>query len=164
MSDHLPPEVTSAAVEEAKGLLNKFLGSAFKEAGAMLGNNVRMFRLRQEIKLLRKAEQILKDSGLEPKAVNRGGSLNLSPAPSAKAIPPGAISPELELKILMEAHSIVFKIGCEKPGVALFGRTLRVHLGKMESCKNEMEFLEATFPLREFCAERDLKLETHRVL
>lgn len=335
MTDPLTPKVADAVIEEAKGLLNKFLGPAFEEAGAMLGNNVRMFRLRQEIKLLRKAEQILNEAGLKPKAVNmrvllplldtavlednedmaerwasllasaanpdnqtaleasfieilkqlvpthafvldvfyeqikrdklppeqwgergyvfsdlkgflqkdvpqfdvaidnllrlhlvayptpnlgianghevrvqvtssnilcatslgyafvsacghgrtfrnhsygipgydisnvywtRGGSLNLSPAPSAKAIPSGAVSPELELQILMEAHSVAFNIGCEKPGVALFGRTLRVHLGKMESCKNEMEFIKATFPLREFCAERDLKLETHRVL
>ena len=70
MTDPLTPKVANAAVEEVKGLLNKFLGPAFEEAGAMLGNNVRMFRLRQEIKLLRKAEQILKDRGLEPKAVN----------------------------------------------------------------------------------------------
>jgi hypothetical protein len=94
----------------------------------------------------------------------RGGSVSLSPAPPAKAIPQGEISPELKLKVEFEALAIAQKIGAEKPGVALFGRTLRVHLGKMPSCKNEMEFIQANFPLREFCAERDLKLETHRNL
>jgi len=329
MAIPLPPEVTNAAVEEAKGLLNKFLGPAFNEAGAMLGNNVRMFRLREEIKLLRKAEQILSEEGLEPKAVNmrvllplldtavlednedmaerwasllasaanpnnktaleasfieilkqlvpshafvldvfyeqikrdklppekwaergyvfsdlkgflqrdvpqfdvaidnllrlhlvayptpnlgianghevrvqvtssnilcatslgyafvsacghgrtfrntsygipgydipnvyhtRGGSLHLSPAPSAKAIPPGTIPAELILKIQFEAHSIAFNAGCEKPGVALIGRTLRVHLGKSKLSQ------EALFPLREYCAERDLQLETYQEL
>ena len=76
----------------------------------------------------------------------------------------GEISPALKLKVEFEALAIAQKIGAEKPGVALFGRTLRVHLGKMPSCKNEIEFIQATFPLREFCAERDLKLETNRNL
>jgi hypothetical protein len=70
MTNPLTPKIADAAVAEVKGLLNKFLGPAFEEAGGMLGNNVRMFRLRQEIKLLRKAEQVLKDAGLEPKVVN----------------------------------------------------------------------------------------------
>ncbi len=63
-------KVTTAALAEAKGLLSKFLGPAFEEAGAVLGDHVRTFRLRQQIKLLRKAERILKDEGLKPKAVN----------------------------------------------------------------------------------------------
>jgi hypothetical protein len=88
----------------------------------------------------------------------RGGSLSLSPAPAAKAIPAGAIPAELILKIQLEAHSIAFNAGCEKPGIGLIGRTLRVHLGKSKLSQ------ESLFPLREYCAERDLQLETHQEL
>lgn len=70
MNDLPPPDITNAALKEAEGLLNKFLGPVFSEAGAMLGNRARIFRLRQEISLLRKAGQILSDKGLKPKAVN----------------------------------------------------------------------------------------------
>jgi len=88
----------------------------------------------------------------------RGGSIHLTPAPSAKAIPPGAIPVAMVLNIQLEAHSIAFNAGCENPGVALIGRTLRVHLGKSKLAQ------EALVPLREYCAERDLQLETYQEL
>jgi hypothetical protein len=85
----------------------------------------------------------------------RGGSLNITPAPPAKAIPPGIIPPDLKLKIEMEALEIAKGIGCLEPGVGLVGRSLRVHLGKKKLPQ------EAKFPLVEFCAERGLQLETY---
>jgi hypothetical protein len=86
----------------------------------------------------------------------RGGSLNISPAPPAKAIPPGIIPPDLKLKIEMEAFDIAKRIGCLEPAVGLVGRSLRVHLGKQKLPQG------AAFPLLEFCAERGLQLETHQ--
>ena len=94
----------------------------------------------------------------------RGGSLNISPAPPAKAIPLGQISPELKFKVELEALEIAKKIGCEKPGVALFGRILKVHLGKLKSCNSEADFIQTIFPLTEFCAERGLQLEINQML
>jgi hypothetical protein len=88
----------------------------------------------------------------------RGGSLNISPAPPTKAIPPGIISPELKLKIEMETLIIAKGIGCVEPGVALIGKSLRVNLGKKKIPR------EALFPLLEFCAERELQLETLQTL
>jgi hypothetical protein len=88
----------------------------------------------------------------------RGGSLNISPAPPTKAIPPGIISPDLKLKVEMEALDIAKRIGCLEPGVGLIGRNLRVHLGKKKLPR------EAIFPLVEFCAERQLQLETYQTL
>ena len=88
----------------------------------------------------------------------RGGSLNITPAPPAKAIPPGIIPPDLKLKIELEALDIAKRIGCLEPGVGLRGRSLGVHLGKKKVPQ------EAMFPLVEFCAERGLQLEIYQTL
>jgi hypothetical protein len=63
-------QVTQAAVTEAKGLLGKFLGPSADELGAALADNFRLFRVKQQIRLLRDAKQLLADEGLDPKAVN----------------------------------------------------------------------------------------------
>jgi Abortive infection alpha len=70
MEPILIPEITKAAVEEVKTLLNKFLGPGFEEAGAMVGDRIRLVRFSQQLKLLRKAEEILKSAGLKPQSVN----------------------------------------------------------------------------------------------
>jgi hypothetical protein len=88
----------------------------------------------------------------------RGGSLNISPSPPAKAIPPGVIPPDQKLRIEMEALAIAKATGYLDPGVGLDGRRLRVHLGKKKLPQ------EAIFPLAEFCAERGLHLETYQTL
>ena len=70
MDNPLPPDVTKAALEQAKDLLNKFLGSGIGQAGAAIGDRVRFFRFGQQVKLLLRAQQILEEAGLQPKAVN----------------------------------------------------------------------------------------------
>src|ERR1700722_1141793 len=63
-------QAIGAVADEAKGLLNKFLGPGLEEAGEMIADRVRLFRLKQQIKLFRTAEQLLAHEKLEPKAVN----------------------------------------------------------------------------------------------
>jgi hypothetical protein len=88
----------------------------------------------------------------------RGGSLNITPAPPAKAIPPGPIPEDLRKKIEMEALEIAKKIPGVQPGVALMHRTLKVvfygqHLQQLPN--------QTILPLTEFCAERGLAIEFH---
>jgi hypothetical protein len=63
-------QVASAAVEEAKGLFGKFLGPACEEMGSLIGEHVRVFRLKNQIRILKRAKKILTAEGLEPEAVN----------------------------------------------------------------------------------------------
>lgn len=63
-------KAVSAVVEEAKGLFGKFLGPACEELGALIGEHVRILRLKNQLRILRKATKILEAEGLEPKAVN----------------------------------------------------------------------------------------------
>jgi hypothetical protein len=63
-------KAASAAVEEARSLIGKFLGPACEELGALMGEHVRTFRLKNQIRILKGAKKILAKEGLEPKAVN----------------------------------------------------------------------------------------------
>ena len=45
-------------MEEAKGLIGKFLGPACKEVGETLADHVRLFRLKRQIAILRKEVQL----------------------------------------------------------------------------------------------------------
>jgi hypothetical protein len=65
----IPSKEVESVVKEAKGLFNKFLGPFFEEAGELLGDHMRLVRLNRQIDLLRKAEQLLAEKGLQPKAV-----------------------------------------------------------------------------------------------
>lgn len=56
--------------EEAKGLIGKFLGPACTEIGETLADHVRLFRLKKQIRILRKANDMLEQEGLTPKAVS----------------------------------------------------------------------------------------------
>ena len=55
---------------EAKQLIEKFLGPAFGEVGELFADRVRKYRLKNQVRTLRAAEQILAQEGLSPKAVN----------------------------------------------------------------------------------------------
>ncbi|MHB8520606.1 MAG: Abi-alpha family protein [Limisphaerales bacterium] len=61
---------TAVAVNEAKGLIGKFLGPACKEVGETLADRVRLFRLERQVRILRKAKEMLEREGLTPKAVS----------------------------------------------------------------------------------------------
>src|SRR5437016_14417971 len=56
--------------KEAKGLLIRLFGPTFEEFGAMLAEPFRLKRLERGVVLLRKAERIMKENHLPPKAIN----------------------------------------------------------------------------------------------
>src|SRR4051812_27790575 len=66
----LPDNVPQKVFEEAKSLLNKLLGPALEESGAILGDRIRIFRFEKQLKLLRKTLKILEEQRLQPKKVN----------------------------------------------------------------------------------------------
>lgn len=57
-------------VQEANGLIQKFLGPACDEAGELLADKIRVFRLKNQVRTLKDAERILEKEGLSPKAVS----------------------------------------------------------------------------------------------
>lgn len=58
-----------AALDAAKQLMSKLLGPAAEEAGLLLEDIVRTYRLRNQLRMLAKTQEMLKRAGIEPKAV-----------------------------------------------------------------------------------------------
>jgi hypothetical protein len=54
----------SGAIDKAADLLHKLAGPAFEEFGAMLGDRVRVYRLKNLVQVLEKTKEILRDAGL----------------------------------------------------------------------------------------------------
>lgn len=65
-----PLAAIAAPVKDITELLNKFLSPALQEAGDAVGSRIRVFRLKQETKLLSKSISILEEAGLKPKPVS----------------------------------------------------------------------------------------------
>ncbi len=60
---------TSLAAEGVRGFLQKLLGPALEEAGLILQDDVRRYRLQNQIKILTKARSMLEKAGISPTAV-----------------------------------------------------------------------------------------------
>ena len=58
-----------AAIEAAKDFVEKLLGPAAEEAGLVLQDQVRAFRLHNQLRILAKAQGYLATAGIEPNAV-----------------------------------------------------------------------------------------------
>ena len=58
-----------AAVEPAKDFLNRLAGPAADEMGLHLGERVRLYRFKNELKMLAKAEKMMADAGFSPKVL-----------------------------------------------------------------------------------------------
>lgn len=56
-------------VAEARGFLSKLAGPAAEEAGLLLQDKVKLWRFQNQLKILHRAQQMLRDSGLQPSAV-----------------------------------------------------------------------------------------------
>jgi hypothetical protein len=59
----------SGALTHITDLLNKLAGPAFEEVGAILRDNVRVYRVRNLLKTEEKTRRILEDAGFHPKSV-----------------------------------------------------------------------------------------------
>lgn len=69
VSTELAKEGISGAVEAAKQFLSKLAGPAAEEIGLLLQDQVRLYRFRNQLRILAKAEAMLKKAGLTPHAV-----------------------------------------------------------------------------------------------
>ncbi len=59
----------SEALEAARQLMLKLLGPACEEAGVLLQDTIRTYRLRNQLKMLGKTQEMLSRAGIEPKSV-----------------------------------------------------------------------------------------------
>lgn len=59
----------SGAVDKAADLLHKLAGPMFEEFGAMLGDKVRVYRVKNLVKTVEKTGRLLREAGLEANAV-----------------------------------------------------------------------------------------------
>jgi hypothetical protein len=69
VSTELAKEGISGAVEAAKQFLSKLAGPAAEEIGLLLQDQVRLYRFRNQLRILAKAEAMLKKARLTPNAV-----------------------------------------------------------------------------------------------
>lgn len=71
--DHISTELTKASIEKAletaESFLSRLLGPALEEAGLLLKEKVRLCRLKNQLRILGKAQDMLREAGLEPNAV-----------------------------------------------------------------------------------------------
>ena len=65
----LAKESIKQAADIAKSFLSKLVGPASEEAGLILKENVRFYRLKNQLRILRKAQDMLNEAGIEPNAV-----------------------------------------------------------------------------------------------
>lgn len=66
--------ITSTAVEKGldlvKGFVEKLVGGAVEEAGLLYGDKVRLRRLKNQIKILQRAQKIANDANIDIKQIN----------------------------------------------------------------------------------------------
>jgi hypothetical protein len=59
----------TSAVEGARNLLAKLIGPGAQESGLIIGDALRDLRFRRQLRILTRAQEMLKDAGIEPKKV-----------------------------------------------------------------------------------------------
>jgi hypothetical protein len=69
ISTKLAEESIDVAMDAAKGFLSKLVGPAVEEIGLLLQDNVKLYRLRNQLKIIGKAKDMLRLASLEPNAV-----------------------------------------------------------------------------------------------
>jgi len=69
ISSELANESISSAAEAAKGFLSKLVGPAAEEIGLLLQDKVKLYRLKNQLSILAKAEAMLLKEGRTPNAV-----------------------------------------------------------------------------------------------
>ena len=58
-----------AALDVAKDFLTKLAGPASEEVGLLLQDRVRVYRLKNQVRMLAKAQKMLRDAGIDPNSV-----------------------------------------------------------------------------------------------
>src|SRR5690606_2835341 len=60
---------SEAAADAARGFLSKLAGPAVSEVGLLLQDKVRLYRLGNQLKMLDKSREMLRQAGIEPESV-----------------------------------------------------------------------------------------------
>jgi Abortive infection alpha len=73
MTPHIPPALIKTSIEEvtktSRAFLEKVAGPAAEELGLLLQDKVRLYRFKNQVKMLDKARAILKEAGISPSVV-----------------------------------------------------------------------------------------------
>jgi hypothetical protein len=119
-----PLAAIAAPVKDITELLNKFLGAALQEVGEAAGSRVRVFRLKQETKLLQKSISILEDAGLRSKPVNLRV---LFPLLDAAVLEEDDQMSERWASLLVSAADPNNKLGLEAPFIEILKQLTPTH-------------------------------------
>ena len=64
------PETVNLAAKEATGLIRKVFSKSFDEYGELLADNVKLKRFKNQITIFKKAEEYLRNEGINPEKIN----------------------------------------------------------------------------------------------
>src|SRR5690606_19637241 len=62
--------VATELVKQSKGLLSSLFGPSIDEFGGILSDNIKLRRLKNQVKIFKKAEEYLRKNNIDPKSVN----------------------------------------------------------------------------------------------
>ena len=57
-------------IDSAEKFFGKLLGDSLSETGLLLSDKIKYLRFKNQVKILNKAETLLKEKGISPKAIN----------------------------------------------------------------------------------------------
>lgn len=67
-------DITSTAIEKGielvKSFVEKLVGASFEETGLLIADNIKLIRFKNQLKILTKAQSIVKDSGIDIKQIS----------------------------------------------------------------------------------------------
>lgn len=69
MTEELTEKTIGKAIDKAAEFLDKIVGPALSDIGGILSDEIRFFRLKNQIRIVQKAEIFFKRKGIEPNAV-----------------------------------------------------------------------------------------------
>ena len=61
--------VAEKTIDAAKGFLNRLIGPSIDEIGLLFGDSIRLWRFKNQIKVLTKAQKVVKEKNLETKII-----------------------------------------------------------------------------------------------
>lgn len=69
MTEELTEKTIGKAIDKAAEFLDKIVGPALSDIGGILSDEIRFFRLKNQIRIVQKAENYFKSKGIEPSSV-----------------------------------------------------------------------------------------------
>jgi mRNA-degrading endonuclease RelE of RelBE toxin-antitoxin system len=69
LAKEVAKEATKLSIEAAKELLGKLVNSSLEEVGELLADNVKYYRFKNQIKILKKAQQLIDKENIKPQNI-----------------------------------------------------------------------------------------------